>query len=248
MAYVQQTPSAETAEEGDLGMAYALPEGFVYLDVALPGIAWDAKYAGSDNFTGRPVDGYSANRIALAEKMSPALEEAARRADAQGYSLLVYDAARPQRAVDRFVLWAAEPEDDLTREAHYPKLRRSQLFEQGYVARKSGHSRGAAIDLTLVDQQSGEALDMGGIFDLMDAKSHHGAKGLTNEQQQNRRALKQIMEQSGFSAYTNEWWHYALNGEPFPGQYFDFVIGPAGEGEDVPEMPVFPANPMAERE
>lgn len=218
--------------------AFRLPEGFVYLDEAVPGVYWDAKYASSDNFTGAPVDGYSANRIACSKKLAAALIKARDLAGAQGFSLLVWDAARPQRAVDRFVEWSKEPEDQKTRAEHYPNLKKSLLFQEGYIARRSGHSRGAAVDLTLFTGD-GVPLDMGGGFDLMDDTSHHGAKGLTKEQTKNRKTLKKLMEACGFEAYKSEWWHYSLKNEPFPGEYFDFVIG--GEAARYP-LPMQPGS------
>lgn len=204
--------------------AYRLPDGFVYLDEAVPGVYWDAKYASEDNFTGAVVDGYAANRIACSERMAAALAKARDLAAEKGLKLLIWDAARPQRAVDRFVEWSREPEDGKTRETHYPNLKKSLLFRKGYIAARSGHTRGAAVDLTLMDQ-SGIPLDMGGGFDLMDEKSRHGAKGLTKAQAENRNTLKKLMAQAGLKAYESEWWHYSLRDEPFPGEYFDFVIG-----------------------
>lgn len=221
--------------------AYELPEGFIYLDEAVSGVYWDAKYASPDNFTGAPVDGYEANRVACSEQMAAALKQARDLAARQGLRLLIWDAARPQRAVDRFVEWSKQPEDGKTRAAHYPNLKKTRLFSQGYVARRSGHSRGAAVDLTLLDQ-SGEALDMGGAFDLMDPISHHGARGLTKEQRENRRTLRVLMEACGFKAYKNEWWHYSLKSEPFPGEYFDFAIGGKPARRALPEPPALPGT------
>jgi D-alanyl-D-alanine dipeptidase len=211
--------------------ALPLPEGVVYLDEAVPGVYWDAKYASSDNFTGAPVDGYGANRVACSKKLASALQKARDLAQSMGYKLLVWDAARPQRAVDRFVEWAQEPEDQRTQAEHYPNLKKTQLFKEGYIARRSGHTRGAAVDLTLL-AEDGLPLDMGGGFDLMDDISHHGAKGLTKAQAKNRKTLKKLMEACGFSAYACEWWHYSLTSEPFPGEYFDFVI--SGEAARYP--------------
>jgi zinc D-Ala-D-Ala dipeptidase len=216
--------------------AYHLPEGFVYLDEAVPGVYWDAKYASLDNFTGAPVDGYSANRVACSKKMAAALSKARDLAAEKGLSLLIWDAARPQRAVDRFVEWSKEPEDGVTLKAHYPNLKKTQLFQEGYIARRSGHTRGAAVDLTLMDA-SGKPLDMGGAFDLMDQKSHHGAKGLTKLQTRNRSTLKALMEAAGLKSYESEWWHYSLDDEPYPEEYFDFQIG--GEAARYP-MPLPP--------
>ena len=216
-------PDAVSFETGLIADLYALPEGFVYLDEAAPGIRWDAKYATEDNFTGRIVDGYEANRIALSREMAQVLIRAQAIATEKGYRLLVWDAARPQRAVDDFVAWSKEPEDGRTKEAHYPSLRKDELFGE-YIARRSGHSRGGAVDLTLLTPE-GEEVDMGSDFDLMDPRSHHGAKGLTKAQQANRELLCSIMKQAGLNPYKSEWWHYSLQQEPYPDTYFDFVIG-----------------------
>lgn len=224
-------------ETGALSQLYQLPEGLVYLDEAAPGIAWDALYATCDNFTGTVVDGYEANRIALSLQAAKGLIKAQSLAKEKGFQLLIWDAARPQRAVDHFVRWVNAPEDNKTREKHYPRLNKGQLLGE-YIASRSGHSRGSCVDLTLLTLE-GEPLDMGGGFDLMDERSHHGAKGLTKEQNRNRRLLKDIMESSGFNAYSSEWWHYMLKKEPYPDTYFDFVIGPTPEtallfSEDAP--------------
>ena len=201
-----------------------LPEGFAYLDEAIPGVRWEAKYAGSDNFTGCPVDGYRANRVAGTLEMLSGLLEARDAAKEEGLSLLVWDAYRPCRAVADFMRWAAAPEDGKTRAAHYPRLTKNLLFKEGYIAEKSGHSRGSTVDLTLADAQ-GRPLDMGGIFDLMDERSHHGSPDATPGQKENRSRLLHIMQRAGFLPYENEWWHYRLDGEPYPNEYFDFVIG-----------------------
>ncbi len=201
-----------------------LPDGFVYLDEELGGILWDAKYATEDNFTGAVVDGYEANRIACSVEVMEGLTKAQELAAAEGYTLLIWDSARPQRAVDRFVEWSREPEDGSTKEKHYPNLSKSSLFQNGYIARRSGHSRGCAVDLTLVDAKTGEEIDMGGGFDLMDERSHHGAKGISAEQAENRNVLKNIMQRAGFQSYSAEWWHYSLRDEPYPNTYFDFSI------------------------
>ena len=222
----------------------SLPEGFVYLDEAVPGVYWDAKYAAEDNFTGAVVPGYEGNRIAVSKRMAAALVKARDLAAEAGLKLLVWDAARPQRAVDRFVEWSKEPEDGKTRGAHYPNLKKSQLFREGYIAERSGHTRGAAVDLTLMDA-GGTLLDMGGAFDLMDEISHHGAKGLTGAQTKNRNTLKKLMAAAGLNAYESEWWHYSLRDEPFPGEYFDFVLGGAAIRYPMP-MPPGPVRTVDE--
>ncbi len=198
--------------------------GFVYLDEVLPGVFWEAKYAFADNFTGAVVDGYRANRIVGTRELAGALLRALPLAAAQGFSLLLWDAYRPQRAVDCFLRWADAPEDGKTKARYYPNIDKWQIVALGYVMPKSGHSWGSAIDLTLCDIQSGSAAEMGGGFDLMDARSHHGAAGLPEIASQNRETLRRIMESCGFCAFTQEWWHYSLEQEPYPDRFFDFPI------------------------
>jgi D-alanyl-D-alanine dipeptidase len=200
-------------------------DDFAFVDELVPDIRWDAKYATWDNFTGKPVDGYLVNRIVASRALCSALEEAREAAASLGFGLLLWDGYRPQRAVECFLRWSQEPEDGRTKVRHYPNIRRSKMFEQGYVAAKSGHSRGGTVDLTLYDLATGELVPMGGGHDLMDPISHHGAKGITPVQGDNRQHLLSIMEQGGFSPYECEWWHYTLNDEPYPDTYFDFPVG-----------------------
>lgn len=201
-----------------------MESGFVHLDEALPGVRWDAKYATWDNFTGRPVEGYRANRIVGSLALASALARAERRAAEDGWGLLLWDGYRPQRAVDRFLEWAEQPEDGRTKERFYPRIARAEMFEHGYVAPRSGHTRGCAVDLTLYRLDTGELAPMGGGHDLMDERSHHGAPGVVGVEAENRRILCDIMEGSGFVRYEREWWHYSLCEEPYPEQYFDFPV------------------------
>ena len=129
---------------------------FVFVDEFVPGIRWDAKYATWDNFTGKPVDGYHANRIVGTRALCAALDRAREKAAADGFGLLLWDGYRPQRAVDCFLRWSQQPEDGRTKLRHYPNIERPEMFEQGYVAAKSGHSRGATVDLTLFDLATDE--------------------------------------------------------------------------------------------
>jgi D-alanyl-D-alanine dipeptidase len=202
----------------------SVESGFAFLDDLLRGVRWDAKYATWDNFTGAPVDGYEVNRVVGSLALAGALLEASARAAALGFGLLIWDAYRPQRAVDRFLEWSAQPEDGRTKERFYPNISRAEMISSGYVAPKSGHSRGSAVDLTLYRLDTGELAAMGGGHDLMDERSHHDARGLSCGATQNRRRLRSIMERSGFRPYGCEWWHYALRDEPYPDTYFDFPI------------------------
>jgi D-alanyl-D-alanine dipeptidase len=199
-------------------------DDFVYIDQAVPAIRWDAKYATWDNFTGKPVDGYLANRIVGTKALSSALEKAQEKAESLGFGLLLWDGYRPQRAVDNFLRWSRQPEDGRTKQRHYPDLNRAEMFEKGYVAAKSGHSRGSTVDLTIYHLATGELAAMGGDHDLMGTISHHGADGITPVEASNRESLCSIMESCGFSRYDNEWWHYSLKDEPYPDTYFDFPI------------------------
>jgi D-alanyl-D-alanine dipeptidase len=197
---------------------------FVFVDDLVPGIRWDAKYATWDNFTGKPVDGYVANRIVGTRALCAALHDAQDEAAARGFGLLLWDGYRPQRAVDRFIQWSHEPEDGRTKLRHYPNISRAEMFELGYVAVKSGHSRGGTVDLTLYHLATDELAAMGGHHDLMDPISHHGAAGTTELEARNREHLRSVMEACGFGAYDYEWWHYTLTDEPHPDTYFDFPV------------------------
>jgi D-alanyl-D-alanine dipeptidase len=197
---------------------------FAYVDEVVPGIRWDARYATWDNFTGKPVDGYTVNRIVGTAALCAGIARARAAAAARGFGLLLWDGYRPRRAVECFLRWAERPEDGRTKARHYPNIRRADMFEQGYVAASSAHSRGAAVDLTLYDLATGELVAMGGDHDLMDPRSRHGAAGLTPSETAGRAGLASLMAASGFRSYDPEWWHYTLDDEPYPDTYFDFPI------------------------
>ena len=176
-----------------------LHEDFVFVDELVSGIRWDAKYATWDNFTGKPVEGYLANRIVGSyERLCAALEGAREKAASLGFGLLLWDGYRPQRAVDCFLRWSRQPDDGRLKLRHYPNIDRPDLFEKGYVAAKSGHTRGSTVDLTLYCVVTGELVPMGGDHDLMDPLSHHGADGISRIQATNRQQLRSIMEDCGF--------------------------------------------------
>ncbi|MFJ6065428.1 D-Ala-D-Ala dipeptidase VanX [Streptomyces tendae] len=207
---------------------------FAFVDELVPGIRWDAKYATWDNFTGKPVDGYLANRIVGTKALCAALGRAEESAESLGFGLLLWDGYRPQRAVDCFLRWSRQPEDGLTKARHYPNIGRAEMFDRGYVAARSGHSRGGTVDLTLYHLTTGELAAMGGGHDLMDAVSHHDAPGISRVEAANRRHLRSIMDASGFDSYDCEWWHYTLRDEPHPDTYFDFPIACPGERAELP--------------
>lgn len=197
---------------------------FVFVDEYVAGIRWDAKYATWDNFTGKPVDGYQANRIVGTRALCAALDRAQDKAAAAGFGLLLWDGYRPQRAVDCFLRWSQQSDDGRTKPRHYPNIDRPQMIEHGYVAAKSGHSRGGTVDLTLYHLATGDLAPMGGGHDLMDPVSHHGAPGIPPLDAENRRILRSLMEDCGFVPYDLEWWHYTLRHEPHPHTYFDFPV------------------------
>jgi D-alanyl-D-alanine dipeptidase len=197
---------------------------FCFVDERVAGIRWDAKYATWDNVTGKPVDGYEVNRIVGATALCSALADAREQAASRGFGLLLWDGYRPQRAVDCLLRWCAQRDDGRTKSRHYPNIERGEMVARGYVARRSGHTRGSSVDLTLFHLQTRELVPMGGDHDLMDPISHHGARGITPGEAANRRSLRAVMEACGFHAYEHEWWHYTLRNEPHPATYFDFPI------------------------
>lgn len=201
-----------------------VPDGFVYVKDVIPSAQQDIRYYGSNNFVGRPIDGYQAPAAILTNDAARALTHVSEDLTGQGYGLKIFDAYRPQRAVDDFIRWANDSDDVKMQEEYYPRIEKKDLFSQGYIARKSGHSRGSTVDLTLVNKKTGAELDMGSHFDYLDPVSAHGSPLITSEQAANRKLLKNIMEKHGFKSYAREWWHYTLIKEPYPDRYFNFDV------------------------
>lgn len=205
----------------------ATGQDFVDVRSLDPSIAADMKYAGSENFVGEPIDGYEAPRCLLSRVAAEALVEVQSILRDDGFGLLVFDCYRPQRGVDHFVRWAKDTADLRTKAEYYPNVRKSRLFEDGYIASRSGHSRASTVDLTMVRRRpddSVEALDMGTPFDFFDPRSHTESPDVTAEQQANRLRLRDAMEEGGFRNYSAEWWHYTMRDEPYPDEYFDRPI------------------------
>lgn len=213
----------EIAQEPEI-RAFELPEGFVYLEDVLEHAVYEVRYFGDKNFLGVPVEGYERETVILSEKAARSLKNVEDDLWEQGYILKIFDGYRPQRAVDHFVRWAEDLDDTKMKKLYYPEVDKSQLFEQGYIAKKSGHSRGSTVDLTLLKRESGGYVDMGSLFDFFGPVSHHGAAGITSQQKSNREILKNAMEEHGFLPLEEEWWHYRLKEEPFPQTYFDFPV------------------------
>ena len=207
--------------------SYALPEGFVYLEDVAPSILIDLRYAGDNNFIGGPIDGYVKPRCIVTKEMAKALKRVQSELHSHGLGLKIYDSYRPQRAVDHFVRWAKDSNDTKMKDEYYPNVKKESLFNEGYIAGRSGHSRGSAVDLTIVSvnkPDSGQEIDMGSPFDLFDPKSWTKSPDVSPDQRANRLLLKTIMEKHGFQPYEKEWWHFTLRNEPYPNRYFDFPV------------------------
>jgi len=185
----------------------------------IPGIETEIRYAGTSNFVGEVIDGYDAPRCLLTAPAADALTCAQQRVTAEGLGLRVYDCYRPQRAVDHFARWAADLSDQRTKPTYYPNVDKATLFDAGYIARRSGHSRGSTVDLTLVE--GGAPLDMGTPFDFFDPASHTDSPAVSDTALHNRSMLRDAMEACGFENLAEEWWHYTLRDEPYPDRYFD---------------------------
>jgi len=229
-------------------VADELPEGFVRLSALAPRIEQDIRYHGEHNFVGRTIAGYEAGECILSRQTAEALLGVEQALNADGLSLKVYDCYRPARAVAMFATWA-EDFDDLDMQAEfYPRVAKSDLFDLGYIAHRSGHSRGSTVDLAIRRLEDAPAvrwskadplsdcvlpegqrfadgiLDFGTGYDCFDVRAHHSASGIAPDAAANRENLATLMESHGFKRYAEEWWHYTLADEPFPDTYFDFPV------------------------
>lgn len=184
----------------------------------------DLKYFKVDNFTSKRVPGYNSNNLLVSLPTAKAILKAQKEFIKLGYSLIIYDGYRPQRAVDFFCSWTQNFADTITKSKYYPNLKKELLLKQGYIASKSGHSRGSTLDVGLVYSGNGKLVDMGTIFDFFGKESWTNSTLVTKEQLANRQLLKYVMEQCGFVNFSKEWWHYTLKNEPYPNTYFNFEI------------------------
>jgi len=221
---VSPAEGAQTAEDTTPAKKYGLPKGFVYLDDVIPDAHYVVRYYSEYNFVGARIDGYKAPYAIMTAKAAEALKAVSEEVNALGYELKIYDAYRPAKAVSHFVRWSKDAKDTKMKKWFYPDIDKKNLFKLGYIATKSGHSRGSTVDLTLVYKKTGKVVDMGSNYDFLGEISHHGSKQITKKQTDNRNVLKRTMEKHGFKAYSKEWWHYTLNNEPYPKQYFDFDV------------------------
>ena len=215
----------------------AIEAGFVVLTDVVPDAIIEARYFGTYNFVGARVDGYLEPTALMTRQAADSLKAVSDEVMALGYRLKVYDAYRPQCAVDHFMRWGADLSDTAMRPYFYPNVDKSRLFELDYIAEKSGHTRGSTIDLTLLDMASGKELDMGGVHDWFGIESHPdyggnpetgeylgGKATITREQFEHRMILRRAMLNHGFKPYDCEWWHFTLDNEPYPNTYFNFPI------------------------
>jgi zinc D-Ala-D-Ala dipeptidase len=189
----------------------------------IPGLVIDIRYAGSHNFVGRPIDGYHASRCLLTQSAADALAKVARDVATRGLVIKVFDCYRPARAVADFVRWARDSRDQAAKAEFYPAVDKRTLFRDGYIAARSGHSRGSTVDLTLARAGDGE-LDMGTPFDFFSPKSWSADSTIAADEHVNRMLLKAAMQRRGFRSYAKEWWHFTLRNEPFPDTYFDVPV------------------------
>lgn len=198
--------------------------GFVLLSDYVPAIVQEIRYYSTYNFIGDRIDFYEEPCAILSKEAARALKSVSNEMVAHGYRLKVFDAYRPAGAVKHFVLWGIDDLDLRMKPFFYPEIEKQELFQQGYIAKQSSHSRGSAVDLTLLDMQTGKEVDMGSPFDLFSEVSHPDYKGISNEQYKNRMFLQKAMVRNGFKPIDCEWWHFSLEDEPYPDVYFEFPV------------------------
>lgn len=224
-----------------------LPKGFVYVDTKPTNIMTDLRYLTTQNFVGEKIDGYKRNTAILTKEAAEALYQTAKFFAKDGYKIVIYDAYRPQKAVDHFIQWSENKNYNEKMKGYFlPHIGHSSVFDLGYVARKSSHSRGSTVDLTIIKSDKSltpikpikrsladgrtilflddNTIDMGSHFDLFDEASHPNSSLVTQDALANRKYLHDVMEKVGFKGFDTEWWHFTLKNEPFPDQYFDFDV------------------------
>ena len=211
---------------------------FVNITDVVPDAILEIRYHSTYNFVGARIDGYEEPTALLTRQAADSLRAVSLDLKRHGYVLKIYDAYRPQRAVDHFMRWSQDLTDTLTKAYFYPYLTKKEVFDGEYVATKSGHSRGSTVDLTIVDMKTGKEVDMGGTFDWFGIESHPDYGGgnpetldfqqtdpnFTSVQFYNRMVLRTAMLRHGFKPLDNEWWHFTLKDEPFPDTYFNFPV------------------------
>ena len=200
------------------------PDTFVDAATMAPNLIVEARYAGPHNFVGVPIDGYDKPLCYLTRPAAAALAQVVADLEPRGLTLKVFDCYRPERAVAHFVRWARNLADVKMKPEFYPHVDKSTLFSDGYIAARSGHSRGSTVDLTVASRAGGKELDMGTPFDFFSPRSWPSDTSLSVEAQANRALLAQAMRKRGFVPYNKEWWHFTLRHEPYPETYFNFPV------------------------
>lgn len=244
-AFLQQLSKAQAEFKQLTGTLPSTADAsqFVNLTDVVPDAILEIRYYSTYNFVGARVDGYEEPIALLTRQAADSLRAVSDDLMKQGYRLKIFDAYRPQCAVDHFMRWAADVNDTLMKPYFYPDVPRDQLFKLGYIAEKSGHTRGSTVDLTLFDMATEKEVDMGGTFDWFGPESHpdfcgNPKKGkysgdnsaspahrsITEEQFHNRMILREAMLRHGFKPLDSEWWHFTLKNEPFPDTYFTFPV------------------------
>ena len=205
----------------------ALPtdaSGFVLLSDFVPHIVQEIRYYSTYNFIGERINGYEEPVALLTREAARALKAVSNEMIVQGYRLKVFDAYRPMAAVKQFILWGIEDTDVRMKPYFYPDQQKQELFAKGYIAKRSSHSRGSTVDLTLFDMKTEREVDMGGTFDYFGQLSHPDYTDITEEQYALRMLLREVMVKHGFKPLEEEWWHFTLENEPFPDTYFTFPV------------------------
>ena len=204
-----------------------LPSGFTVLNNKIPELEVELRYSTSKNFMGRRVKAYYSDiaigSIALAKQLKKVQAEL----KPMGFGIKIFDAYRPQTAVDDFIKWSEIPNDTISKKEYYPNLKKNTLFDLGFISKKSGHSRGSTVDLTLIylgKDKKGKELDMGSSWDFFGDISNYDSSKISEIQKLNRKLLRDVMISNGFIPYEKEWWHFTLINEPFPDTYYDFSI------------------------
>jgi D-alanyl-D-alanine dipeptidase len=200
------------------------PPSFVDVARVVPDLVVDMRYIGTDNFVGSRIDGYEKPVCYLTRQAAEALAAVARDLAPQGLAIKVFDCYRPVRAVAHFIRWARDLRDVARKADYYPDVDKRHLFRDGYIAARSGHSRGSTLDMTLVHRDGGREVDMGTRFDYFSPRSAPGDRTVSVAARANRQLLAQAMRRRGFTPYDKEWWHFTLRNEPYPNTYFDFPV------------------------
>ncbi len=200
-----------------------LPKGFVYIDEVINDVDIDIRYSNNNNFIGKKINGYNQSAAIGTKELALALQEIQNDLKHFGYGVKIFDAYRPQKAVNHFSRWSTN-DDVLMKDLFYPNIEKRDLFKKGYIASRSGHSRGSTIDLTIINLKTKEELDMGTSYDFFGIESSYDYSDLTYEQNSNRLLLYSVMKKYGFRSLKSEWWHFNLENEPFPDTYFNFNV------------------------